>query len=111
MLSEQGLAQSLVDTILSLYAQYAELLAKHLNKMGISLPQLVGVEWRLDYAIRSKHLGKENAPMFFVGLQLKEGGELKDVTFLATLEEMQDLLAKVKDAAKQVERVLHANDS
>jgi hypothetical protein len=64
--------------------------------LGISLPQLVGVEWRLDYAIRSKQLGKENVPMFFVTLKLKHTDSIRDVTFLATLEEMQDLLSKVR---------------
>lgn len=82
-----------------------------LVNQGIQLPRLVGVEWRLDYAIRSKILGKENVPLFFVGLKVKEGKEEKDIRFLATLEEMQDLLAKVRDAVKQVERVIHLNES
>jgi len=65
----------------------------------------------LDYAIRSKRLGKDNAPLFFVALKVKDGSSMRDVVFLASLEEMQDLLSKVRDAVKQVERVLNVAES
>lgn len=99
-LSEQSLSASSTETILALYEQHGDMLVDHLSRIGIYLPRLVGVEWRLDYAIRSKLSGKENVPLFYVCLKVKEGegadgGEVKDVMFLAGLEEMHDLLAKV----------------
>lgn len=36
---------------------------------------------------------------------MKEGDEIKDVNMVASFEEVQDLLAKVKDATKQVDRI------
>lgn len=82
------------------------------------------IKWRLDYSIRSKTLGKENIPMFHIALQVAANSttttssssntnnvhtDITEVTFLATLEELQDLLSKVKDAIKQVDRVLKAD--
>jgi hypothetical protein len=70
----------------------------------------VGIDWRIDYSIRSKSTGKDNVPMFFVSLKVLDNDKINNINFIANLEEMHDLLAKVRDAVKQVERVL-TNDS
>jgi hypothetical protein len=67
---------------------------------------LVAVDWRLDYSIRSKHAGRSNIPLFFVNLLLKEKGIVRDVELIASQEELQDMLSKVRDAVKQTERIL-----
>lgn len=74
--------------------------------IGISFPSIVGIDWRLDYTVRSKHGGRENVPMFFISLQIKERGLIRYVDMIATQEELQDMLSKVRDAVKQVDRVL-----
>ena len=79
--------------------------------IGISFPQIVGIDWRIDYSIRSKATGKDNVPMFYISLKvLENNGQLNNVYFLANLEEMHDLLARVRDAVKQVERILNTSD-
>lgn len=65
---------------------------------GIAAPKIVGVDWRLDHAIKSKNAGRENVPMFFVALKVRDRGVLRDINMIASLEEMQDLLSKVCDA-------------
>jgi len=74
--------------------------------LGIAAPTIVGVDWRIDYAIRSKTIGKINAPMFFVSLKINDRGLLRYITMTATSEELQDLLSKVKDAVKQADRAV-----
>jgi hypothetical protein len=49
--------------------------------------------------------------MFFVSLQVKDRGLIHNIDMIASREELQDMLSKVKDAVKQVERVLNMNDS
>jgi hypothetical protein len=56
----------------------------------------VDIDWRLDYSIRSKHGGRNNIPMYFVNLKVKERGLLRNIEMIASLEEMQDLLASVR---------------
>ena len=97
-------ARSLAD----MYEQNKEPLVSHLDSIGISAPQLVGVDWRLDYAIRSKHGGRGNMPVFFVNLKLKDRGITRDVELIASQEELLDMLAKVRDAVKQTDRILTA---
>lgn len=74
--------------------------------VGISAPQLVDVDWRLDYHVRSKLGGKENKPVYFLVLKVREHGLIRDIQMMASLEDVQDLAGKVKDALKQVDRVL-----
>ena len=62
---------------------------------GINAPAIIGVDWRLDYSIRSKNAGRENVPLFFVSLKVKDRGLIRDVNMIATLEELQDMLSKV----------------
>lgn len=40
------------------------------------------------------------------GWQVQDGDRVKDINMVATFEEVQDLLAKLKDATKQVDRIL-----
>lgn len=49
--------------------------------------------------------------MFFVALKVRDRGVLRDINMIASLEEMQDLLSKVRDAVKQVERVLNMSEN
>ena len=76
--------------------------------VGISMSRIVGIDWRVDYSVRSKHAGQDNTPLFFLSLKLKEPNrseEVRTVEIIATQEELQDMLAKIKDAVKQVERL------
>jgi len=41
-----------------------------------------------------------------VNLLLKEKGIVRDVELIASQEELQDMLSKVRDAVKQTERIL-----
>lgn len=50
-------------------------------------------------------------PVYFITLHSQErDGSNKDIQFSCSFEELQDLLAKLKDAQKQVERVLSAKE-
>lgn len=111
ILKEQGIGGKVGDTILGTYEQHLQTLIDHMEATGIAAPTIVGIEWRLDYAVRSKHGGRVNVPQFIISLSVKDRGVIRDIEMLATQEELQDLLAKVKDATKQVERVLHTQES
>ena len=56
---------------------------------------IVDIDWRLDYSIRSKHGGRNNIPMYFITLKVKDRGLIRNIDMIASLEEIQDLLASV----------------
>ncbi len=95
-MQEQGVPDEVMEILVAFYQQQQETIINHLSRIGISFAQIVGVDWRLDYMVRSKTTGRENIPMFHVSLHVMEQNEeQREVKFLASLEEMQDLLSKV----------------
>ena len=94
--------------MMEIYEKHKDKIIAHMSATGIAVPAIVGLDWRLDYAVRSKTAGRSNEPLFFVTLTVKDRGLLRNIEMVATSEQLQDLLSKVKDAVKQTERLLTA---
>ncbi|NXU48604.1 COMD3 protein, partial [Turnix velox] len=67
---------------------------------------ITDVSWRLEYQIKSNQLHKTYQPSYLVTLNVESGdsGSPRDVSFSCTMEQLQDLVGKLKDAAKGLER-------
>ncbi|KAK0047140.1 COMM domain-containing protein 3 [Biomphalaria pfeifferi] len=78
-----------------------------LGKVGSSFPHIVDVEWRLDYYIKSNNLEKIDSAVYLINLKTEEPDEqtIKDIQFSCTLEQLQDLVGKLKDATKCMEKI------
>ena len=73
---------------------------------GIGQLTLVDFTWRLDYHVRSSATGIEHVPVYFVSMKTKApNGEYGQKDFTLSHEQMQDMLATVRDAIKAVERL------
>jgi hypothetical protein len=86
----------------------------------IQFPRVVGVEWRLDYWIKSNTIEKADVPIYYVTLKTKKmvpvasseqhsGGAvptptIENTSFTCTLEQLTELVTTLKDAVKQMER-------
>ena len=82
-----------------------------LKSTGLRQRSIVGCEWRLDYLVRSSTTGVEHVPFYFVSLKVKaaDGVAVESEDFTCSQEQMLDLLATVRDATKQVERILSSD--
>ena len=107
-LNEQGVNNEIQTLMMEIYEKHKDKIIAHMSATGIAVPGIVGLDWRLDYAVRSKTAGRSNEPLFFVTLTVKDRGLLRNIEMVATSEQLQDLLSKVKDAVKQTERLLTA---
>mmetsp|Transcript_14526 Transcript_14526/g.21874 ORF Transcript_14526/g.21874 Transcript_14526/m.21874 type:complete len:186 (+) Transcript_14526:126-683(+) len=107
---EHSLSSDIAGLVVDLYTQHGDSIISHLESTGISAPAIVDIDWRLDYSVRSKHGGRNNTPMYFVTLKVKDRGLLRNVDMMASLEEMQDLLASVRDAVKEVDRIMSTTE-
>lgn len=78
-----------------------------LGNIGTSPPHIVDVDWRLDYYIKNNHLEKVNEAVYLISLKTEVPGksELQEVQFSCSLEQLQDLVGKLKDATKCLEKV------
>uniref|UniRef100_S4R8N2 COMM domain-containing protein 3 n=1 Tax=Petromyzon marinus TaxID=7757 RepID=S4R8N2_PETMA len=74
--------------------------------LGHAPRTLVDVTWRLDYHIKNSNLQKVDEPYYQITLHTEVGCEasLCPVTFTCNREQLQDLLGKLKDAAKSLEK-------
>lgn len=74
---------------------------------GLGLDRIVDLDWRLDYHIRSSASGMAHQPVFIVSAKLKDAqGRVRTQQFTCNTVQMEELLARVQDAAKQVDRVV-----
>ena len=92
-------------SIIDLYGSHGDTIVTHLESTGIASPALVDISWRLDYSVRSKHGGRENLPMYFVTLKVKDRGIVRDIEIIASLEELQDLHGRVREAVAAAPKV------
>ncbi|XP_068741635.1 COMM domain-containing protein 3-like [Montipora capricornis] len=77
-----------------------------LSRTGSSYPHIVDVDWRLDYYIKNNQMEKVNQPTYLITLKTEESGKShgKDVQFSCSMEQLQDLVGKLKDACKSIEK-------
>ena len=113
VLTECGVNASASAVLSELYSTHLETLQQHMRRTGIALPEIVDIDWRLDYVVSAKNPSPAaaHAPLFFLSLRVKDRGLYRDVDMVASQEELQDLLARVRDAVKQVDRVVAEADA
>nr|XP_009672010.1 PREDICTED: uncharacterized protein LOC104143296 [Struthio camelus australis] len=77
-----------------------------LGSIGRSPLHITDVSWRLEYQIKANQLHKTYQPSYLVTLNVEsnDSGSHPDVSFSCTMEQLQDLVGKLKDAAKSLER-------
>nr|ACN10318.1 COMM domain-containing protein 3 [Salmo salar]ACN12678.1 COMM domain-containing protein 3 [Salmo salar] len=78
-----------------------------LSSLGRCPPHINDVSWRLEYCIKNGHVHKVNEPSYLISLNVENannGGSSEDVHFSCSMEQLQDLVGKMKDAAKSLEK-------
>jgi len=72
-----------------------------LSNVGHSPAELIDVHWRLDYGIRNSQVHKVNELKYSLSLKQSDG---ENINFTCTREELQDLVGKLKEACKSLEK-------
>ncbi|XP_036593656.1 COMM domain-containing protein 3-like [Trichosurus vulpecula] len=67
---------------------------------------ITDVSWRLEYQIKTNQLHRLYRPSYLVTLNVEKEDPRShpDISFNCTMEQLQDLVGKLKDAAKSLER-------
>ncbi|XP_053322694.1 polycomb complex protein BMI-1 isoform X2 [Spea bombifrons] len=88
------------------YQKHKDSLEILLESLGRSPPHITDVSWRLEYQIKANQLYKSYRPGYLVKLSVEspDPNENSDIRFNCSMEQLQDLLGKLKDAAKSLER-------
>ncbi|KAH7949889.1 hypothetical protein HPB49_016475 [Dermacentor silvarum] len=99
-LEEYGMTGARADTLVRKYAANKQLVRVELSRIGKRPPHVTGVDWSVDYRVKSNHLERIGEPIFHI--ELKTSSE-NPVSFACNMAQMQDLLHSLRDAAKCVE--------
>uniref|UniRef100_A0A674BB84 COMM domain-containing protein 3 n=1 Tax=Salmo trutta TaxID=8032 RepID=A0A674BB84_SALTR len=89
------------------YTTYLVITTLLCTSLGRCPPHINDVSWRLEYCIKNGHVHKVNEPSYLISLNVENannGGSSEDVHFSCSMEQLQDLVGKMKDAAKSLEK-------
>lgn len=77
-----------------------------LGSIGKTLPHITDVSWRLEYQIKTNQLYKIHRPAYLVTLNVEntDSRSHPEISFSCSMEQLQDLVGKLKDASKSLER-------
>lgn len=84
-----------------------------LELIGYNPMHIVDIDWRLDYCVKVDTCNSVGVPLYHVHLTTKQnydaemrtGAETKGITFTCTTEQFQDLVSKIKDAARHLDKL------
>ncbi|XP_051910863.1 polycomb complex protein BMI-1-A [Hippocampus zosterae] len=79
-------------------------LERLLASIGKQPAHITDVSWRLQYHVKNGVVDKVNEPFYLLSLNTQNKGSPEDITFTCTMEQLQDMVGKLKDAAKSAEK-------
>ncbi|XP_072306772.1 COMM domain-containing protein 3 isoform X1 [Eucyclogobius newberryi] len=104
-LEELSYSAEKIEIFHSEYEKHKTDIVKLLSCIGRRRPEINDVSWRLQYQIKSGQVDKVDEPFYLITLNTEnEARTCEDVNFTCTVEQLQDLVGKLKDAAKSMER-------
>ncbi|XP_029444577.1 COMM domain-containing protein 3 [Rhinatrema bivittatum] len=88
------------------FQKYKDTLEILLGSIGRCPLHITDVSWRLEYQIKTNQLHKTHGPAYLVNFNVENNDSRAhpDVSFSCSMEQLQDLVGKLKDAAKSLER-------
>jgi hypothetical protein len=102
-LQGRGIPQEHVSTIATAYSKCKEGLRVVLSRTQFSLPQLVGVTWRLDCVAKSKHLDSINRHLYILRfLTIQRDGSEEAIECTCAEEELTVIYHTLRQATHQV---------
>lgn len=109
--TECGIPETKGEVLADVFVSKKEELRNLLSRTSIysGLPRLTGVDWRLDYCVSSSEERAARELLYHVNLKtLEKDATGKDgrTNFVCSVEQLQDLVSRLKDACKSVERAI-----
>ncbi|XP_066487298.1 COMM domain-containing protein 3 [Tiliqua scincoides] len=95
-----------IEQFCSEYQKNKDALEILLGSIGRCPLHITDVCWRLEYQIKTNQLHKNYQPAYLVTLNVENNDSRShpDINFSCSMEQLQDLVGKLKDAAKSLER-------
>jgi len=93
-----------ISQITTVYEKSKPLIRSMLSQIGTTPPHIVDVSWRLDYSMKSNVISRGSQPVYLINLKTQQADDSKDIQLSCSLDQLQDLVGKLRDACKSLER-------
>ncbi|XP_054479050.1 COMM domain-containing protein 3 [Anoplopoma fimbria] len=103
-LEELSFSADRIEIFFSTHQKHRKELERLLASIGRCPPKINDASWRLQYHVKNGQVDKVNEPFYLISLNTENKGPSEDINFTCTVEQLQDLVGKLKDAAKSVEK-------
>ncbi|KAA8580863.1 hypothetical protein FQN60_013821 [Etheostoma spectabile] len=103
-LEELAFSAERIEIFYSTHQKHKKELERLLASIGRCPPRINDASWRLQYHVKNDQVDKVNEPFYLISLNTENEGSEEDINFTCTVEQLQDLVGKLKDAAKSVEK-------
>ena len=87
------------------YGGKKKTIQSRLESIGVNPRHVVDVDWRLDYRVKLDTCDSLGVPLYHVRLSTKEHETIDHITFSCTIQQLQELVFKLKDAIRYSEKL------
>ncbi|XP_046742002.1 COMM domain-containing protein 3 [Diprion similis] len=104
-LSNVNITGPRVKKLCDAYVSNKEGIQASLIRIGNSLPHVVDVNWKLDYCVKSNIEDSIGSQLYTIQFSTINQGKPEFMKFACTTQQLQELVYKLKDAVRHVEKV------
>ncbi|XP_074659228.1 COMM domain-containing protein 3-like [Tubulanus polymorphus] len=106
ILEDCKFTQQRIEIFNELYVKMKDDVRAELSNIGNNPAHIVDVDWRLDFYIKNNYMEKVCRPTYLINLKTEQCGnsEQSNYQFECSLEQLQDMVGKLKEATKTIEK-------
>ncbi|XP_017892270.1 COMM domain-containing protein 3-like isoform X2 [Ceratina calcarata] len=94
-----------IKKLCEIYVQNKTAIQSQLELIGNNPPHIIDVDWHLDHCVKLNTCNSLGVPLYHVRFTTKKHETIDDVTFSCTIQQLQELVFKLKDAVRYSERL------
>ncbi|OAD56641.1 COMM domain-containing protein 3 [Eufriesea mexicana] len=87
------------------YTNNKTAIQSQLELIGNNPPHIIDIDWHLDYCVKLDTCNSLGVPLYHVQLSTKKHETINHVTFSCTIQQLQELVFKLKDAIRYSEKL------
>lgn len=93
-----------IEKLCSTYSNNKQDIQTQLELTGDNISHIVDVDWRLHHCVRISTCSTD-MPIYNIRMSTRKCNEMKYVTFTCTVQQLQELVYKLKDAVRHIEKI------
>ncbi|XP_011642354.1 COMM domain-containing protein 3 isoform X2 [Pogonomyrmex barbatus] len=94
-----------IEKLCNTYINNKQDIQTQLELIGDSFPHIVDIDWRLHHCVKISTCRSDNIPIYNIQMTTRKYNQVKHVTFTCTIQQLQELVYKLKDIVRHIEKI------